>query len=136
MKKLSETIRITFLGFLFICVIYCAVRTIDIVSWNDPIPVEVAIIALSLITGIVMTPIISMFLQRQECRNYMLYIVIGMTILLVVTYQFRTRWHNDPQFLTLSLCIPGVISHFVGLHVLLHKNPENANRNHSTHHTI
>jgi FlaA1/EpsC-like NDP-sugar epimerase len=135
MKKLSDHIRIIFVGLLFISVTYCAVLTIDITSWNYSIPVEIAMIALSLVTGLALTPIVTMFLQRNECQRYLLYLIISMAIWLMITYQIRLRWHYDPQFLTLSFVIPGVISHIAGLHILLHINPETADEKHSTHTT-
>jgi hypothetical protein len=110
--------RILVVGLVFLTVTYCAVRMIDIVSWTYPIPVELVVIALSLVMGIVCTPVVSIFVRREEYRTYMGCVVLVMAVLLALTYHFWTRWHYDPQFFTLSLVLPGMVSHFIGLYVL------------------
>jgi len=120
MKNIFDNLRILSVILLFLFTAYFCVDLIDVWNWNSKIPVEIAMVAVSAIIGVIMTPIASIFIKKGEYKKYIFIFLSIFVILLVITWKlwFSIEWKQEPQFFSLCFLIPAAGIHFTMLYFL------------------
>ena len=135
MKIFLKNARILLIGLIFLTVTYyiskiCLSFGMRI-SFEKGVRLlaEILTVTASLTAGLLLAPASASVLHKSEYKRYMLYITALLAVFLLITWKlwFTPEWmmtHQtlDPQFLTLSFTIPGVLSHFATLFFILRKH--------------